>query len=196
MNASCSGSSSSRLLHRASQQPSPAGACLPLLLQTLHCCPRCPALPCPPRNFIAIKEGFEGTWLNPVAALVRRYGDGSGAPLAPAEVAAIPPGTRYAFGFYFSVVTVATLGYGEWGGVAGAAGMMLWCTDARAPGAPAAPGAHGSHPAPRRPCFSPRSGDIVPENSAECLVSCVIISLGVLLFGARCFVLLPGAGAL
>lgn len=65
------------------------------------------------RNFIAIKEGLEGTWLNPIAALVRRYSADGASPLTAEELAGVPAGERYVLGLYFSAVTIATLGYGE-----------------------------------------------------------------------------------
>lgn len=68
-----------------------------------------------PRNWIAIKEGFEGTWLNPIPALVRQYSaDGAGV-LTADELAAVPGAHRYVAGLYFSTVTIATLGYGGLG---------------------------------------------------------------------------------
>lgn len=57
-------------------------------------------------------EGFEGTWINTVAALVRRHGADGASPLTAAEVEAIPGAERYVVGLYFSAVTIATLGYG------------------------------------------------------------------------------------
>ncbi|KAL4423608.1 hypothetical protein ABPG77_009195 [Micractinium sp. CCAP 211/92] len=64
-------------------------------------------------NFIAIKEGLEGTWLNPIAALVRRYSADGASPLTAEELAGVPAGERYVLGLYFSAVTIATLGYGD-----------------------------------------------------------------------------------
>ncbi|GAB4813507.1 hypothetical protein N2152v2_000553 [Parachlorella kessleri] len=65
------------------------------------------------RNFIAIKEGFENTWLNPVAQLVRHYSHDGVSLLTPEEAAAIPGPRRWLTGFYFTLVTMATLGYGD-----------------------------------------------------------------------------------
>ena len=58
------------------------------------------------RNFIAIKEGFENTWLNPIAQLVRHYSHDGVSLLTPEEAAAIPGPRRWLTGFYFTMVTV------------------------------------------------------------------------------------------
>lgn len=79
-------------------------------------CSTAPLLPTcsvPRRNFIALKEGLENTWLNTVASLVRRYSADGASPLTSAELAGVPGGERYVLALYFSAVTIATLGYGE-----------------------------------------------------------------------------------
>ena len=43
---------------------------------------------------------------------MRQYAADGASPLTPAECAAVPPVRRYVSGFYFTLVTVATLGYG------------------------------------------------------------------------------------
>lgn len=62
---------------------------------------------------MAIKEGFDNTWMTPVGQLVRRYGAPGAATLTPAELAAVPAPRRYLTAFYFSLVTLMTLGYGD-----------------------------------------------------------------------------------
>ena len=46
-------------------------------------------------------------------AFQRRYSPDGASPLTAAELEGVPPGDRYVAGLYFTVVTVATLGYGE-----------------------------------------------------------------------------------
>ncbi|KAL4439851.1 hypothetical protein ABPG75_002852 [Micractinium tetrahymenae] len=64
-------------------------------------------------NFIAIKEDLHATWLNTIAALVRRYSADGASPLTAEELAGVPAAERYVVGLYFSAVTIATLGYGD-----------------------------------------------------------------------------------
>lgn len=65
------------------------------------------------RNFIALKEGFTGTWLNSVPALVHQHSADGASPLSAEELEAVGEWPRYVLGLYFSTVTIATLGYGE-----------------------------------------------------------------------------------
>lgn len=58
-------------------------------------------------------EGYENTWMSPVGQLVRRYGAPGASVLTPAELAAVPAPRRYLTAFYFSLVTLLTLGYGD-----------------------------------------------------------------------------------
>ena len=51
--------------------------------------------------------------MNPVGQLVRRYGSPGASVLTPAELAAVPALRRYLTAFYFSLVTLLTLGYGD-----------------------------------------------------------------------------------
>lgn len=144
------------------------------------------------RNFIAIQQGFEGTWLNPISALVRAYGTDGASVLSPEEAAGIPAADRYVAGVYWTVVTVATLGYG--GLAVGASAHTAACGAGRAGGRGSAAGAAAVQPWPcasghatpaQHAATTPAScaGDIVPQNSLEMLVDCGVIAVGVLMFG-------------
>jgi hypothetical protein len=49
----------------------------------------------PRRNFIVIREGFSGTFMNPIAALVRRYAADGASLLTADELAGVPAAERY-----------------------------------------------------------------------------------------------------
>ncbi|KAK9804836.1 hypothetical protein WJX72_007920 [[Myrmecia] bisecta] len=63
-------------------------------------------------NWVAFQEGLEDTWVNYYAPFVRHYGDGA-SQLTQAQAASLPGPLRYLTGFYYVIVTIATVGYGD-----------------------------------------------------------------------------------
>jgi len=73
---------------------------------------RKPKLGC--RNFTAIAENFNSTWINLYSVFIRMYGSAdsqTNGMLTPEEAAAIPGTHRYLVGMYYVLVTVGTVGY-------------------------------------------------------------------------------------
>ena len=65
------------------------------------------------RNFTAIAEGFDGTWINLYSVFIRIYGSAdsqTNGELTPDEARAIPGTHRYLVGMYYTLVTVGTVG--------------------------------------------------------------------------------------
>ena len=65
------------------------------------------------RNFTAIAENFNSTWINEYSVLVRVYGSAdsqANGALTSQEAAAIPGPHRYLVGLYYVLVTIGTVG--------------------------------------------------------------------------------------
>ena len=65
------------------------------------------------RNFTAIAESFDTSWVNQYSVLVREYGSSdsqTNGSLTPDEARAIPGWRLYVVGIYYILVTIGTVG--------------------------------------------------------------------------------------